>query len=232
MKTVILAGGLGSRMGSAFGDVPKALVPIAGRPVLRHVMDLFVAAGHADFVIALGHRGAAIRGHFGAGEPRVELVDTPPDCDTGGRLARLRTHLDGERFFLTWCDGLADVDLPALLDFHRSHGRIATVTAVHPPSRFGHLDLDGARVTRFVEKPLRSPEWINGAFFVLEPAIFELLDGDACSLEREVLPRLAERGELMAWRHESFWQCMDTPHEHALLESLCAAGRAPWLRGN
>lgn len=244
MKTVILAGGRGSRLGAAAGNAPKPLVEVAGRPILERVMDIFVAQGHAEFIIALGYRSEEIRQHFGdlakssnkfspgltaqdpivrspsapSAEPQITLVDTGIDTPAGGRVRQLAPYLEGEPFFMTWCDGIADIDLSRLLDFHRSHGRIATVTAVHPPPRFGRLRLRGDMVASFEEKPPSPHEWINGAFFVLEPEIFAHIDGYDTDWERQTMPRLARLGELMAYRHEGYWQCMDTPTDRDLLD--------------
>jgi len=158
----------------------------------------------------------------------VELVDTGDATATGGRIKRLASRLGARTFMLTWTDGLSDLDLAALLEFHRAHGRLATITAVHPPARFGRLELDGPVVTRFAEKPETADEWINGAFFVLEPGVLDLIGADSGPFEGRPLERLAAEGELFAYRHEGFWQCMDTPHEQRLLEDLWASGRAPW----
>ncbi len=194
-------------------------------------MDTHAACGFRNFVIALGHGGERIREYFTTSSPdhglEVELVETGPDTDTGGRLHRLRPWLDSGRFLLSWSDGLSDVDLADVVRFHAEHGRLATAVAVHPPSRFGRLELDGARVVAFEEKPLDAHEWINAGICVLEPGIFEWLDA-TCSWEHDVLPRLAEGGELMAWQHDSFWQCVDTPKEREQMEQLWQEGRAPW----
>lgn len=258
MKVAILAGGLGSRMGEETERRPKPMVEIGGRPVLWHIMRHYARFGHRDFVVALGHRGEVIRrwatelatlgpAHLRvdldrrAVEPipdgddattrgwRIELRDTGQGTETGGRIRRLRDAIGRERFMLTWGDGLADVDLHALLAFHETHGRLATVTAVRPPARFGHLALDGARVAAFEEKPARAEGWINGAFFVLEPAVFDVIEDDATRFEHGPLQRLAQEGELMAFRHEGFWHGMDTPRDRAALEAMWASGRAPWI---
>lgn len=225
MQVAILAGGLGTRMGDLTATRPKALVEIMGAPIIRRVMDGFVAHGHDDFVIALGHHGDLIRDHFSRPGPAKvpRLVDTGASTDTGGRLRRLRQWLEHERFFLTWCDGIGDIDVDALLAFHRAHGRLATLTTVQPPSRFGCLALDGDRVVAFEEKPRHGGVWINAAYFVLEPAVFDLIDGDATSFERDVLPKLARDDQLRAWRHHGFWQCMDTPEDRDALEMHFAA---------
>lgn len=235
MKAAVLAGGRGTRLGEATRTVPKPMIEIGGRPLLWHILKHYAAYGLSDFVIALGYKGDVIRQYFSTAafpEGRVALVDTGADTQTGGRLLRLQPHLNAETFMLTWSDTVADVDLDALLAFHRSHGRLATLTAVRLPPRFGHLTLDGAQVTAFAEKPASLDIWINGAFFVLEPGIFDFLKDDASSWERDALPALAAEGELMAYRHDGFWQCMDTPAERRKLERLWTAGQAPWKTWN
>ena len=235
MRVAILAGGSGTRLRRAADDRPKPLVPVGEKPILWHVMRHYAVHGFRDFVVAVGHRGDEVRAYLegGGGDIppswSVRAVPTGEHTATGGRLKRLARWLGDGTFMLTWCDGLADVDLEGLLDFHRAHGRLATVTAVHPPSRFGHLTLEGDRVRAFREKPSRVEAWINGAFFVLEPGVLEYVEGDATAWEREPLERLAADGELMAWRHEGFWQCKDTPAEQALLEEMWSTGRAPWV---
>jgi len=208
--------------------------------------------GFKDFVIALGYKGEVIKKYMvdycslnsnlkvnlrsgvvemnGGYRPdwNVELIDTGIPTNTGGRIKRLAPYLGNETFMLTWGDGVSDVNLHALLAFHRSHGKLATLTAVRPPARFGHLELDGDRITEFNEKPQTGEGWINGAFFVLEPAVFDYIDGDDTAWEREPLQRLAREGQLMAYKHTSFWQCMDTLRDKKLLESLWQTGKAPW----
>jgi len=252
MKVGILAGGLGTRLAEETEVKPKPMVEIGGRPILWHVMMHYSRYGFGDFVIALGYRGeyikrwmrefASLHGNMtvntGTGEVRlhdrhhldwrVDLVDTGQDTATGGRIKRLRTWMGEGTFMLTWGDGVADVDLDRLLAFHRSHRKLATLTAVRPPARFGHLELDGQRVAQFDEKPQTSEGWINGAFFVLEPGIFDYIAGDDTQWEKEPLERLAAEGQLMAYRHESFWQCMDTIRDKKLLEKLWREGRPPW----
>ncbi len=227
MKVCILAGGKGSRLGS---DLPKPLLPIGDKPLLWHVMQIYARAGLTDFRIALGHRGDEIRAALPASCPkdwRLELLDTGLDTNTGGRLRRIAGDLD-ERFCLTWADGLGDIDLDALRAYHHFAGGLATLTAVRPPARFGYLDLVGGHVRGFAEKECPVDLWINGAFFVLEPSVCRLIEGDDTSFERDVLPELSLRGQLKAFRHEGFWQCVDTPWEHARLEQLWQEG-APWL---
>jgi glucose-1-phosphate cytidylyltransferase len=253
MKVAILAGGSGSRLSEETELKPKPMVEIGGRPILWHIMKIYTHHGFSDFVIALGYKGEYIKrymleyfslyrdltvslrdGHVDIddknGKPddwRVALVETGLHTQTGGRLKRLGKHLNGDAFFLTWGDGVADIDLQALLQFHRSHGKLATMTAVRPPARFGHIQLDGSQIVEFSEKPQAREGWINGAFFVLEPEVLDYIDSDSTHFEREPLERLARDGQLMAYRHESFWQCMDTIREKLVLEELWANG-APW----
>jgi glucose-1-phosphate cytidylyltransferase len=251
MKVAILAGGLGSRIQEETEIKPKPMVEIGGRPILWHIMKIYAHQGFTDFVIALGYRGESIKRYMvdyaalhsdltvslkdGAivtrnGQPEdwtVELIDTGQDTATGGRIKRLAPYVGDGTFMLTWGDGVADIDLGRLLEFHRSHGKLATLTAVRPPARFGHLELRDDAVTEFSEKPQIGEGWINGAFFVLEPGVFDYVDGDDTQWEREPLEGLAADGQLMAYRHESFWQCMDTLRDKKLLEELWANG-PPW----
>lgn len=252
MKTVILAGGLGTRLAEETSITPKPMVEIGGRPILWHIMQIYAAAGHKDFLVACGYKGELIKAYFAGfrlrdsdyvidlGNGSVEFV-RPSDVDwrigaidtglhtmTGGRVLRLRDFIGDETFMVTYGDGVGDVDLEALLRFHRAHGGAATVTAVRPPARFGDLVLDDDRVSHFEEKPQTDAGWINGGFFVFEPKLFDYLDGDETSLEREPLARLAQEGELFAYRHRGFWQPMDTLRERNLLEALWASGDAPW----
>jgi glucose-1-phosphate cytidylyltransferase len=252
MKVAILAGGLGTRFAEQTRERPKAMIEIGGQPILWHIMKYFGAHGMSDFIIALGYKKELIVDYFltlhlrqgnlavrtrdgsvrleGDGGPdwMVRLVDTGPMTMTGGRIKRLAPYVGNEPFLLTWCDGLADIDLDALVSFHRSHGKLATVTTVHPPSRFGYMQLDGARVTGFTEKPSIAEGWINAAYFVLEPGALDYIEGDETVWEREPLERLAADGQFVAYRHGSFWQCMDTIQEQQLLERLWNAGKAPW----
>ncbi len=232
MRVVILAGGRGTRLGDQTSARPKPMVEVGGRPLLWHIMHIYGNQGFRDFLVAAGYRGEIILDYFRRWPPNgtwsVEVVDTGLDTMTGGRLLRLRSRIGEEPFLVTYGDGLGDVDLGALFRFHRSHGRLATVTAVRPPPRFGALTLEGDTVVEFSEKPPAREGWINGGFFVFEPGIFEYLKGDSTVLERQTLPRLAAEGQLMAWRHEGFWQPMDAPRDQEALESLWSAGQAPW----
>ena len=244
MKIAILAGGTGSRISEETGSRPKPLVEIGGKPILWHILRHYEFFGFTDFVIALGYKGEMIKEFFSScrhsahDKPdhedkcdlkgRVELIDTGPNTMTGGRIKRLQPHLKDETFMLTWGDGVSDINLKDLLAFHRSHGRLATLSAVRPPPRFGHLHLDGNTVTDFSEKSVVREGWINGAFFVLEPGVFDYIEDDQTQWEREPLERLSREGQLMAYRHHSFWQCMDTIHDKKTLEELWESGCAPW----
>lgn len=253
MKVAILAGGFGTRLAEETALVPKPMIEIGGQPILWHIMRIFAAQGFDEFFVALGYKGEVIKRYFcdfhrisgsltidlGTGQVtpldapaarwRVHLIETGLQTNTGGRVGRLRPYLGDAPFLLTYGDGVADVDLGKLVAFHRSHGRLATVTAVRPPSRFGGIALDGTgRVDTFIEKPQIGEGWINGGFMVLEPAVLDRIGDDAVSLEADVLERLAEEGQLMAYRHDSFWQCMDTLRDKRQLEQLWDGGRAPW----
>ncbi|HWT90164.1 MAG TPA: sugar phosphate nucleotidyltransferase [Solirubrobacterales bacterium] len=227
---VILCGGRGTRLRERTESVPKALVEIGGRPILWHVVQIYAAQGFDRFLLATGYMGEAVA-EFAAAERwpegvRVEAVDTGLDTPTGGRVAALAERLGGERFCATYADGVADVDLDALVEFHGGHGALATVTVVRPDLQWGVAELAGDEVTGFVEKP-RSEHWINGGFFCFEPDVFDYLAADSV-LEREPLSRLAADGQLRAYRHEGFWDCMDTYKDAVVLNDLWTAGRAPW----
>lgn len=253
MKAVILAGGLGSRLSEETSLKPKPMVEIGGRPILWHLMKIFTAHGVTDFIICLGYRGYVVKEFFANyflhtsdvtfdmrtnamevheqhAEPwRVTLVDTGEHTQTGGRLARVRDYLaDESAFFFTYGDGLGDIDLTALLAFHRRQGRLATVTAVTPPGRFGTLELRNNKVARFKEKPATDGSVINGGFFVLSPRVIDRIDGDNMPWESKPMESLVSDGELAAYRHDGFWQPMDTLREKHYLESLWNSGQAPW----
>jgi glucose-1-phosphate cytidylyltransferase len=253
MKTVILAGGLGTRISEESHLRPKPMIEIGGRPILWHIMTIYSKYGFNDFVVCLGYKGYMIKEYFanyvlhnadvtvdlGRGdieyhatkhEPwRVTLVDTGEKTMTGGRLKKVARYLDpAEPFFMTYGDGVSDVDLGRLAAFHRSHGKAATVTAVAPPGRYGALEMQGDRVARFMEKPPGDNGLINGGFFVLQPQVLERIAGDATVWENEPLEGLAGDGELMAFRHDGFWAAMDTLRDKNQLEALWASGAAPW----
>jgi glucose-1-phosphate cytidylyltransferase len=252
MKVVILCGGLGTRLGEETDLRPKPMVEIGGQPILWHLMKGYARYGFKDFVLALGYKGEAIKRYFldysrlqshltvnlGSGHVRthdgeredwiVDLVDTGAATETGGRLKRLAPWIQDETFMMTYGDGVSDIDINALLVFHRAHGKLVTVTAVRPPARFGLLVFDGDFVTQFKEKPQIGEGWINGGFFVMEPAVLDYIKGDDSILEKEALERLAQDGQLVAYRHDRFWQCMDTLRDVRLLEGLWSQQRAPW----
>ena len=253
MKVVILAGGYGTRISEETDRRPKPMVEIGGRPLLWHLMKLYAHHGLTEFIVCCGYRGYVIKEYFSNyflhmsdvtfdlstnqvsvhkeySEPwKVTLVDTGEDTMTGGRLQRVASHLpEGEPFCLTYGDGLADIDLTAELAFHRSHGRPATVSAICPPGRYGALEMVEDEVTGFIEKPPGEGGFVNGGFFVLEPECLDLIDGDDMSWEAEPLQHLAESGQLRAFRHEGFWQSMDTLRDRNHLEQLWASGTAPW----
>lgn len=252
MKTVILAGGLGTRLAEETGLRPKPMVEIGGQPILWHILKLYSHHGFNEFCVALGYKGDFIKRHFldyaeiqgsmtidlSGDRPEVRrpahdnwilnLVETGDQTNTGGRVKRMQPWIDGQPFMVTYGDGVSNVDLRALVDFHRSHGKIATMTAVRPSARFGRLEFEGNMVCGFAEKPQSAEGWINGGFMVFEPEVFDYLDGDHSSLEAHALERLAADGQLAAFRHTSFWQCMDTLHDKRMLEDLWQEGQAPW----
>lgn len=252
MKVGILAGGKGSRLAEETSVKPKPMVEIGGKPIIWHIMMSYAAHGFNEFVIALGYKGdilkkymvdyasvsSNLRVDIGTGEVMVhdgfrpnwvvDLVDTGMETMTGGRIKRLAPYMGNETFMLTWGDGVSDINIKDLLAFHKAHGKLATLTAVRPPARYGHLVFDGDRVAEFSEKPQIGEGWINGAFFVLEPEVFDYIDGDDTQWEHEPMERLAADGQLMAYKHTSFWQCMDTLREKHILETYWNSGEAPW----
>jgi glucose-1-phosphate cytidylyltransferase len=255
LKTIILAGGLGTRLSEETVNIPKPMVTIGGRPMLWHIMKSYSHYGHRDFVLCLGYRGEVIKewlwnlerldGSFemdlrtgelkslGDSEPepwRVTALETGQDTQTGGRLKRALEAVDDETVMVTYGDGVADIDLKALVAFHRSHGKLATVTAVRPPARFGRLHLDGEQVTKFGEKSQSEEGWINGGFFVLDRRVGDYIAGDSTLFEQEPLSTLASEGQLMGYRHGGFWQPMDTLRERHILENLWEQGLAPWRK--
>jgi len=252
MKTVILAGGLGTRLSEETVSRPKPMVEIGGMPILWHIMKMYAEAGLNEFIIALGYRGEVIKSFFldycrlrngltvdlARGDVhvhdghrddwKVHLIDTGLETQVGGRLKRLGDWVSDGTFMMTYGDGVAELDLAEVLAFHRRHGRLATLTAVRPPARFGALELGDDLVASFAEKPQTGEGWINGGFFVLEPEVLDYIDGDDTVFEHEPLQRLAREGQLAAYRHEGFWQCMDTLRDVRLLNALWDQQRAPW----
>ncbi len=252
MKAVILCGGLGTRISEETIVRPKPMVEIGGRPILWHIMNMFSFHGIDEFVICLGYKGYIIKEYFANyflhmsdvtfcmtenkmkvhhnyAEPwKVTLVDTGENTMTGGRLKRVREYIDDEDFFFTYGDGVSNVDIGQLLSFHKAQNTLATVTAVHPPGRFGVLGLDKNKITKFVEKPHGEGGWINGGYFVLSPKVLDYIEGDDSTWEHAPLERLAGDGQLSAYKHHGFWQCMDTLRDKEYLEKLWKSGEAPW----
>lgn len=252
MKVIILAGGFGTRLSEYTEAIPKPMVSVGGRPILWHIMRSYAHYGHKDFYLALGYKAELIKEYFlhyrtlnadfsvdlstgivsshqtDNADWRVTLVNTGLESMTGGRVKRLQPFIGDEPFMLTYGDGVADIDIDALLDFHRRHGKMVTVTAVHPGARFGELKIESDQVSSFQEKPQMGQGWINGGYFIIEPEFFDLISGDSTTLEREPLEQAARMGELMAYRHGGFWQCMDTKRDRDSLEELWQAGSAPW----
>jgi glucose-1-phosphate cytidylyltransferase len=253
IKVIILAGGTGSRLGELTEMAPKPMVKIGGKPILWHIMQTYAHFGHKDFFLALGYKSEVIKKYFlnyqsmtsdftidlTSGKLkshqldnvdwRVTLVNTGENSMTGGRAKRMQSFIGDQTCMLTYGDGVANIDLEKLLVFHKGHGKLITMTAVRPAARFGELKLSGNKVVSFQEKPQMQEGWINGGYFVIEPAFFDLIEGDSTLLEREPLEQAVKMGELMAYQHEGFWQCMDTKRDLELLESLWASG-APWIQ--
>jgi len=254
MKVVILAGGLGTRLSEETGLKPKPMVEVGGKPILWHIMNIYGCQGVKEFIIALGYKGECLKEYFlnfyainnnltidlSTGDKivhdgkqpnwKIHLVDTGLYTQTGGRLKRLRKWLgNDETFMFTYGDGVADLDLNSLLEFHKSHGKLATVTTVRSPSRFGRINFKGDQVTKFHEKPQTAEGWINGGYFVLNPGAIDYVENDECIWERDPVERLAKDGQLMGYRHYGFWSCMDTLKEKNFLEDLWNSGKAPWM---
>lgn len=252
MKAVILAGGLGTRISEESHLKPKPMIEIGGKPILWHIMKTYSHHGINDFIICCGYKGYVIKEYFAnyflhmsdvtfdmssntmevhqryVDPWRVTLVNTGEETLTGGRLKRVREHLGNDPFCFTYGDGVSDIDIGALVEFHRSHGKAATVTAIQPPGRYGALNIEGRAVSSFQEKPAGDGAWINGGYFVLNPSVIDYIDGDFTSWEEEPLMRLAREGKLMSYQHDGFWQAMDTLRDKNHLEELWTAGTSPW----
>ncbi len=254
MKVILLAGGFGTRLSEYTETLPKPMVRIGGKPILWHIMKTYAHFGHKDFYVALGYKAEVIKEYFlhyktmnadftvdlGEGtvtshqldelDWKVTLVDTGQHTMTGGRVRRMKPYIGNETCLLTYGDGLSNVDLNQLITFHKSHRKMITVTAVHPGARFGELEMKEEQVISFQEKPQTGQGWINGGYFVIEPEFFELIDKDMTILEKKPLERAAQMGELMAFRHKGFWQCMDTKRDRDNLEEYWNTGKAPWKK--
>ena len=252
MKVIILAGGFGTRLSEYTESIPKPMVTVGGKPILWHIMNTYAKFEYKDFYVALGYKAEVIKEYFlnyrslnsdftvdlsngivvahqqDAVNWRVTLVDTGLNTMTGGRVKRMKDYIGNEAFLLTYGDGLADIDINSLIDFHKEHGKMVTVSAVHPGARFGELGLDGDLVISFKEKPQTTQGWINGGYFVIEPEFFDLIEGDSTILEQDPLERASQMGELMSFQHDGFWQCMDTKRDRDTLELLWKSCNAPW----
>ncbi len=253
MKVIILAGGFGTRISEYTDVIPKPMIQIGGRPILWHIMNSYAHFGHKDFYVALGYKSEVIKDYFlnysslnsdfsvnlktgvitshnsDAEDWNITLVDTGSNSMTGGRVKRMKSFIGDETFMLTYGDGVSDIDIDELLKFHTNHGKMVSISAVRPAARFGELEIEDSIVKSFQEKPQLQQGWINGGYFVAEPTFFDLIDGDDTMLEREPLEQAATQKQLMAYKHDGFWHCMDTKRDHDLLESLCLDG-APWIR--
>ena len=234
MKVVILAGGFGTRLSEYTGTIPKPMVPIGDRPIIAHILDIYRKYGHKEFYIALGYKGQIIRKYFSnrknlKKDVHINLIDTGFNTLTGGRLLRLKKYLSNETFLLTYGDGVSNVNLNRLVKFHKKNKKMVTVTAVRPPARFGALEIKKNKVVKFTEKNQSGENWINGGFFVIEPKFFKFLKNDKTILERKPLEKASKLGELIAFKHSGFWQCMDHKSDKDILDNMIKKKRAVWL---
>ena len=232
MKVIILAGGFGTRLSEYTNTIPKPMIHVGNKPILHHIMQFYANFGHTDFYIALGYKGEVIKKYFSNidSDWKINLIDTGANSMTGGRVKRLQKIIGKETFMLTYGDGLSDININDLVSFHKNHGKMVTISAVRPPARFGALKLKDSEVISFKEKSQLTESWINGGFFVMEPNFFELLSSDETVLEKEPLEKAASMKELVAFRHEGFWQCMDHKLDKDLLDDMCSKKEAPWLK--
>ena len=232
MKVIILAGGFGTRLSEYTNTIPKPMIQVGNKPILHHIMQFYANFGHTDFYVALGYKGEVIKKYFSNidSDWNINLIDTGTNSMTGGRVKRLQKFIGKETFMLTYGDGLSDININNLISFHKNHGKMVTISAVRPPARFGALKLQDSKVVSFKEKSQLTESWINGGFFVMEPDFFEMLSSDETVLEKEPLEKAAFMKELIAFRHEGFWQCMDHKLDKDLLDEMCSKKEAPWLK--
>ncbi len=232
MKVVILAGGFGTRLSEYTDTIPKPMVPIGGKPIIEHIMEIYAYYGHKEFYIALGYKGDIIKQYFKNFKKdwKINLIDTGSDTFTGGRLKRLQKYLLNEPFMLTYGDGLSNINITELIKFHQTHKKMVTISAVRPPARFGSLSLKGDDVVKFKEKTQLGESWINGGFFVINPNFLEFIEGDNTVLESKPLEKVTDLKEIRAFKHEGFWQCMDHKLDKDLLDGMVKDNKAPWIK--
>ena len=232
MKVIILAGGFGTRLSEYTDNIPKPMVPINNKPILCHIMQIYAKYGHTNFYVALGYKGEVVKKFFEdfKSEWNINLIDTGVNTMTGGRIKRLKEYVGNETFMLTYGDGLSNININKLINFHRDHKKMVTISAVRPPARFGAIRLEGTKVKTFREKAQLEESWINGGFFVFEPTFFDLITNDSTVLERDPLDKALALNQMMGFKHEGFWQCMDHKMDKDILEELCKKGKAPWLK--
>ncbi len=232
MKVVILAGGFGTRLSEYTDTIPKPMVPIGGKPIIEHIMEIYAYYGQKEFYIALGYKGDVIKQYFKNFKKdwKINLIDTGSDTFTGGRLKRLQKYLLNEPFMLTYGDGLSNINITELIKFHQTHKKMVTISAVRPPARFGSLSLKGNDVVKFKEKTQLGESWINGGFFVINPKFLEFIEGDNTVLESKPLEKVTDLKEIRAFKHEGFWQCMDHKLDKDLLDGMVKDNKAPWIK--
>lgn len=232
MKVVILAGGFGTRLSEYTDTIPKPMVPIGNKPIIEHIMEIYSNYGHKEFYIALGYKGEIIKSYFKNFKKdwKINLIDTGVDTFTGGRLKRLKKHIEDDDFLLTYGDGLSNINIDELIKFHKEHGKLVTISAVRPPARFGSLSIKGSDVIKFKEKTQLGESWINGGYFVMKPKFIDLINDDKTVLESKPLEKVTDLKEIKAFKHEGFWQCMDHKLDKDLLDKMVAENNAPWIK--
>ena len=232
MKVVILAGGFGTRLSEYTDTIPKPMVPIGNKPIIEHIMEIYSNYGHKEFYIALGYKGEIIKSYFKNFKKdwKINLIDTGVDTFTGGRLKRLKKHIEDDDFLLTYGDGLSNINIDELIKFHKEHGKLVTISAVRPPARFGSLSIKGSDVIKFKEKTQLGESWINGGYFVMKPKFIDLINDDKTVLESKPLEKVTDLKEIKAFKHEGFWQCMDHKLDKDLLDQMVKEKKAPWIK--